>query len=83
VQTYPLEFIELPKKNYCTNCVVNPIPVAVRFKAWFCGRSLAGIAGLNLTMGGDVRLLLVLFVVRVLCVGLLARPEESYGAWCA
>ena len=24
-----------------------PIPVAARSKAWVCGRSLAGIAGLN------------------------------------
>ena len=63
VQTYPLEFIDLPKKNYFTNCVVNSIPVATRFKALFCGRSLAGIAGSNLTMGVDVCLLLVLFVV--------------------
>jgi len=23
----------------------EPVPVAVRFKAWVCGRSIAGIAG--------------------------------------
>jgi hypothetical protein len=28
---------------------MEPIPVAARSKAWVCGRSLAGIAGLNPT----------------------------------
>ena len=27
--------------------VLLPMPVAVRSKAWFCGHSLAGIAGSN------------------------------------
>jgi hypothetical protein len=31
-----------------------PIPVAVPFKAWICGRSIAGIAGSNPTGGMDV-----------------------------
>ena len=31
----------------CINFVVLPIPVAVRSKAWVCGRSLTGIVGLN------------------------------------
>jgi hypothetical protein len=37
--------------------------MAARAKAWGCGRSLAGIAGLNLIRDVDVSLLLVLFVV--------------------
>ena len=40
-----------------------PIPVAERFKAWICGRSLAGIAGSNPAGGMDVCLLRVLCVV--------------------
>jgi hypothetical protein len=36
-------------------------PVAVRSKAWVCGRSLARIVGSNLTGGMDV---CVVFVVR-------------------
>ena len=34
-----------------------PIPVAVRSKAWICGRSLPGIEGSNPTDGMDVCLL--------------------------
>ena len=40
------------------------IPVAARSKAWVCGRSLAGIMGLNPAGGMDVCLLWVLCVVR-------------------
>jgi hypothetical protein len=32
----------------------EPIPVAARSKAWVCGRSLAGIAGLTAAGGMDV-----------------------------
>ena len=35
----------------------QPIPVAERYKAWVCGRSLAGIAGSNPAGGMDVCLL--------------------------
>ena len=35
----------------------RPIAVAARSKAWVCGRSLAGIAGLNPAGGMDVCLL--------------------------
>ena len=42
----------------------KPIPVAVRSKAWVCGRSLTGIAGSNPDGGMDVYLLWVLYVVR-------------------
>jgi hypothetical protein len=37
--------------------VMVPIAVAVRSKAWVCGRSLAGIVGSNPTEGMDVCLL--------------------------
>jgi hypothetical protein len=43
---------------------LTPIPVAPRSKAWVCGHSLAGIAGLNSTVGMDVCLLWVFCVVR-------------------
>jgi hypothetical protein len=39
----------------------QPIPVAVRSKAWVCGRSLTKIVGSNPTGGMDV---CVVFVVR-------------------
>jgi hypothetical protein len=42
----------------------KPIPVAVRSKAWVCGRSLTRIMGSNPTGGMDVCLLWVLCVVR-------------------
>jgi hypothetical protein len=32
----------------------EPIPVAVPFKAWVCGRSLAGLAGSNPVLGFHV-----------------------------
>jgi len=34
-----------------------PVIVTARSKAWVCGRSLAGIAGLNPTRGADACLL--------------------------
>jgi hypothetical protein len=40
-------------------------PVAVRSKAWVCGRSLTRIVGSNPTGGMDVCLLRVLCVVRL------------------
>jgi hypothetical protein len=61
----------------------QPIPVAVRSKAWVCVRSLAGIVGLNDAGGMDVCLLrVIVFSGRALCVGLITRPEESYRVWC-
>jgi hypothetical protein len=47
-----------------SNITAVPIPVAAWFKAWDCGRSLAGIADSNAAEGMDVCLLLVLCVVR-------------------
>jgi hypothetical protein len=55
--------------------------VAVRSKAWVCGRSLTGIVGSNPTGGMDVCLCCVLSG-RGLCDGLITRPEESYLVWC-
>ena len=37
--------------------VYMPVPVAARFKAWVCDRTLGGIAGSNPTRGMDVCLL--------------------------
>jgi hypothetical protein len=51
------------------------IPVVAQSKAWVCGCSLAGIAGLN--SAGDMDVCLMLSG-RGLCVGLITRPEESY-----
>ena len=61
------------------------IPVAVWSKAWVCGRSHAGIVGLNSTSGMDVRHLQawVLCVVsyRGLGNGLVTHAEEYYQVW--
>jgi hypothetical protein len=46
-----------------------------------CGRSLAGIAGLNPAGGTDGCPLWVLSGRR-LCDGLITHPEESYRLWC-
>jgi len=40
-----------------------PVPVVARFKAWFCGRLVAGIVRLNPSEGMDVCLLWVLWAV--------------------
>jgi hypothetical protein len=48
----------------CHRLLIGSIPVAARFEAWVCGRSLAGIAGLNSAVDMNVCLLWVLFVVR-------------------
>jgi hypothetical protein len=42
----------------------EPIPVTARSKAWFCGYSLAGIAGSNPVGGMDICLLWFLSGVR-------------------
>ena len=57
----------------------GPIPEVVRYKAWVCGRSLAGIAGANHAWNMDVCLLWgVVLSRRGLCVGLISHPDESY-----
>jgi len=55
-----------------------PIPVAVRSEAYFCSRSIVGIAVSNPLDGLDVRVFSLLCVVWVLCVGLITRIEECY-----
>jgi hypothetical protein len=47
-----------------------------------CGRSLAGIAGLNPAGGMDLFLVSVALSGRGLCYGPIARPEETYRPWC-
>jgi hypothetical protein len=42
----------------------RPVPVAARYKAWVCGRSVPGITGSNSTGGSDIRFLLLLFFAR-------------------
>jgi len=42
-----------------------PIPVAVRSKAWVCGRSFAGVAGSNPTGSMDICLFRILCVMKV------------------
>jgi hypothetical protein len=59
-----------------------PIPVAVRYKAWLCGRALAGIVGSNPAkawMSGSFECCVLLDTG--ICVGLISRPEESYRLW--
>ena len=52
-------------------------PVAARFKAWVCGRSLAGMAGSNHAGDMDVSCEWCVLSGRGVCVGLIIRPEES------
>jgi hypothetical protein len=50
--------------------------VAARFKAWFCGRSLAEIVGSNRRRGyGSLSLAQVMLSGSGLCVGLIALPD--------
>ena len=44
--TFTFYRIQLSKKIH-NGEVKGAIPVAARSKAWVCGRSLAGVAGLN------------------------------------
>ena len=57
-------------------------PVAARFKAWVCGRSLAGMAGSNPAGDMDVCCECCVLSGRGLCVGIIIRPEESCRLWC-
>jgi hypothetical protein len=53
--------------------------VVARSKAWFFGRSLAGIAGSNPTRAlMSVTCEYCVFSGRGLCDGPITRPEESY-----
>jgi len=59
-------------------CVVSGASVAVR-KAWVCGRSLAGISGLNPAGGMGICLLGVLCVVRQ---NSQRGADHSSRVWC-
>ena len=63
-------------------CGYLPITVAARSKAWFCGRSFAGIARSNPAGGMDVYREYRVLSSRGLSVGLITRPEESYTVCC-
>jgi len=63
--------------------LIWPIPVAVRCKALFCGRSLPGIAGSKPVGRKDVCVVNVLCLcvcvcVRGFCNGPIPHREESY-----
>ena len=53
-----------------------PIPVASQSKAWVCGRSFAGIAGLNPAEGMSICCECCVLSGRDLCVGLVTSLEE-------
>ena len=57
--------------------------MARRSKAWVCSCSRAGIAGSN-PAGAWMVISCECCVLsgRVLCDGLITRPEESYRLWC-
>jgi len=52
--------------------------MAVRSKAWFCGRSLAGIADSNPAGGRDVYYECCVLLGRGLCDGPISLPKASY-----
>jgi len=60
----------------------EPIPVAVRSKAWICGRSLAGTVVSNPAGGMSGCCECCVLSGGGFCVGLVTRPEESYRMWC-
>jgi hypothetical protein len=53
--------------------------VAERSKAWICGRLIAGIAGLNLAEGVEVRL--VCCVGGSLCEEVVTLSGEFFGVY--
>jgi len=63
---------------------MSPIPMSALSKVRFCGRSLAGIVGSNPVGIMDVSLYCDFCVLSGggNCVGLIARPEESFRMWC-
>jgi hypothetical protein len=54
--------------------------MAALSKTCVFGRSLAGNVGSD--PPGGTALCRVVCCVRVLCVGKITRPEESYRVWC-
>jgi len=64
--------------------VVVPIPLAVRSKAWVCGRSLSGIADPKPAEAWiSVYCEFCVLSGRGLCDGSIIHPENSYRVWCA
>ena len=72
------------RNKYVQLTVRGPIPVAARYKAWVCGRSLAGIAGSNPAEGHGYLSLanLVCCIGDGFCDGPIPRPEEFCRVWC-
>jgi len=65
VTDYGFSYSSESFRNSSTLVIQNrPVPVATRYEACVCGRSLAGIVGSNPTGGMDVYLLCVIYVVR-------------------
>ena len=62
----------------------GPIPVTALYTAWVWGRWLAGIASSNPSGSMEVCLSCDSCVLldKVLCDGLMPRPEESCRLWC-
>ena len=83
--TYIIFYSLRENKTGRTLCVAykrkQPIPVAARSNVKVFGRSPAEIVGSKPAGCTDVSLLWLLFVVRVLCDGLITRPEDSYRLW--
>jgi hypothetical protein len=54
--SYQNTYIAFPANIYgiAESRLRKPIPVAARTKAWFCGRSPAGIAGSKAALGIEV-----------------------------
>ena len=71
-------------RSYLNHLVfIGKVPAAARSKAWLCDRLLIGTVGLNpagtwMSLSCECRVL----SGRVLCDGLITRPEKSYRVWC-
>ena len=72
---------DLQSRYLCGLISCDPIPVAMRSKAWVCSCLIAGITGLKSLWGHEC--LSLVFVVCCegsgLCDGLITRPEESWS----
>jgi hypothetical protein len=73
---------EVQTTKFCQCIRKAPVPVAPRSKAYVCGHLTAGVAGWNPARSMDVCLLFLYVVLsyvgRGLCDGLITRPDESY-----
>ena len=66
-----------------SECHNMAIPVASRPEEWVCGRSFDGTAGSNPAWAWmSVSRHCCVLSGRVICVGLITRPEEFYRVWC-